>query len=252
MNSFFSADFSGEPFVMFSTLHIITLLVLALLNAILLTSLKRINSRRVNNYSRRILAGILMAFELLYEAWSLLAGVWSPKYHLPLQLCDLSLILSSVMLLNRSYFIYEVTFFLGLGGAAQALLTPGLAPYSFPHMMYFIFFTTHGGIVTAVLYMTLIEGYRPQLNSMIKAFVFCNIYMAFIAVVNSITGGNYLFICAKPGTASLLDFLSPWPWYVAELEALGVIIFFILYLPFLLKDMAGSRSTAFPYKSVGK
>lgn len=31
-----------------------------------------------------------------------------------------------------------------------------------------------------------------------------------------ITGGNYMYLRAKPENASLLSAMGPWPWYVAE------------------------------------
>jgi uncharacterized membrane protein YwaF len=30
--------------------------------------------------------------------------------------------------------------------------------------------------------------------------------------------------------------LAPWPWYIFEIEAIAFAIFFLLYLPFLIKD----------------
>jgi uncharacterized membrane protein YwaF len=35
--------------------------------------------------------------------------------------------------------------------------------------------------------------------------------------------------------------LSPWPWYILELEAVAFAIFFILYLPFFIKDMRAPK-----------
>lgn len=85
--------------------------------------------------------------------------------------------------------------------------------------------------------MTFIEGFRPFKKSILKTIIFSNIYMAVIAVVNILTGGNYLFLCHKPNNPSIMDYLGPWPWYVFGLEAVGIVIMCILYLPFFIKDM---------------
>jgi hypothetical integral membrane protein (TIGR02206 family) len=127
-------------------------------------------------------------------------------------------------------------FFWGVGGATQALLTPDIGVYGFPHYRFFQFLISHGSIVSACLYATFIFGYRPRLKSIWRAFVALNIYMVFIAAFNTITRGNYLFICQKPATASLMDYLGPWPWYIVPLEGLGIVIFFIVYIPFAIKD----------------
>lgn len=30
--------------------------------------------------------------------------------------------------------------------------------------------------------------------------------------------------------------LAPWPWYILELEVIALVIFGVMYLPFLIKD----------------
>ena len=59
----------------------------------------------------------------------------------------------------------------------------------------------------------------------------------------SILGSNYLFIARKPETASLLDVLPPWPWYLPILELIAVIIVGLLYLPFAIKDLRARQAT---------
>ncbi|MFA4839866.1 MAG: TIGR02206 family membrane protein, partial [Candidatus Neomarinimicrobiota bacterium] len=155
---------------------------------------------------------------------------------LPLHLCGAAVILSAIMLVNKSYALYEIVYFWGLGGAIQALLTPDIGVYAFPHYRFFQFFVSHGSIVTASIFMTFDMNYRPKLRSIPKIFLITNCYMIFIAIFNYFTNGNYLFICHKPETASLIDVLGPWPWYILSLEVVGIISFYIYYSPFAIKD----------------
>lgn len=52
---------------------------------------------------------------------------------------------------------------------------------------------------------------------------------------------NYLFICHKPPTPSLIDALGPWPWYVLSLEGVGLAFFVIYYLPFGIGDLIAAQ-----------
>lgn len=242
MDLFLTGDYQGEPFKVFSTVHIITIAIIIIMNILVIIWLKKKNNPVINKYFRYILGLILIFSELLYEVWSIWSGTWSIDIYLPLHLCDISIIFSAIILFNKNFSLYEITYFIGLGGSMQAIITPDLYPYSFPHIMFFIFFISHGGIITAVLYMTFIEKYRPVLKSILKTFVFLNIYMVIIAGINLLTNGNYLFICSKPLNPSLLDYLGPWPWYIAVLEVVSVAIFFIYYVPFAIKDTFKNNS----------
>jgi uncharacterized membrane protein YwaF len=46
-----------------------------------------------------------------------------------------------------------------------------------------------------------------------------------------------MFLAFKPTEfASLLNLLPPWPYYIPYMEALGILVFVLLYLPFAIKD----------------
>jgi len=249
MNEFFSADFTGEPFYSFSKIHIATLAILILINLILFVLLKKIKSDRLTNFFRYFLGMVLIISEVSYVLWSILSGDWSVEYSLPLHLCDVSAILCGIMLLIRSKAIYEVTYFWGLAASLQAIITPDLYPYNYPHFMYFQFFISHSSVVTAVLFMTLILKYRPVLKSIAKTFAVTNIYMAIISVVNHCFDSNYLFLSYKPNGASIFDYLGPWPWYILSLEAVGLLLMIFCYMPFGISDLHQKHKMTDKYKN---
>ncbi|MGD8278163.1 MAG: TIGR02206 family membrane protein, partial [Gemmatimonadota bacterium] len=92
--------------------------------------------------------------------------------------------------------------------------------------------TSHGLVLTAALFMTLVEGMRPVRRSLIRVLLGMNAYVLFVALVNTLIGSNYLFIAHKPETASIVDFLGPWPWYILGMEVIGFANCLVLYAPF--------------------
>jgi hypothetical integral membrane protein (TIGR02206 family) len=160
---------------------------------------------------------------------------------LPLHICSIMVFASAFMLVTRNATIYEFSYFMGIGAAMQALLTPDAGIYGFPHFRFFQTLIAHGLIIFSALYMTWIEKFRPYPKSLLRVFIGMNIYMAVIFIFNQLIGSNYLFIAHKPETASLIDMLGPWPLYILSLEGIGIAVCLLLYLPFFLKDLAAKR-----------
>lgn len=191
---------------------------------------------RIDLITRWTLAAILILQEISLSVWHLSIGVWNAGTSLPLHMCGAGIVLAAILLIHRSYILYDLVFFWGLGGAIQALLTPDIGAYGFPHYRFFQFFISHGTLIFASLYMTWIGGMRPTHRSIWKVWGITNIYLVFIAGINWLTDGNYLFICHKPENGSIMDAMGPWPWYILVLEVVAIISFYIYYLPFAVKD----------------
>jgi hypothetical integral membrane protein (TIGR02206 family) len=101
-------------------------------------------------------------------------------------------------------------------------------------------------VVIGAVYMTVVEKFRPYPKSILKVAIGMNTYLLLMALVNRWLGSNYLFIAHKPDTPTLLDWLGPWPWYILGMEALGVVIAGVLYIPFLIQDLHRKRGTVLP------
>ncbi|HHY23870.1 MAG TPA: YwaF family protein, partial [Clostridiaceae bacterium] len=61
------------------------------------------------------LAAFMILNETAYTIWSVVTGDWSPGYSLPLHLCDMAMFFSVAMLISKNYFLYEITYFWGIG-----------------------------------------------------------------------------------------------------------------------------------------
>ncbi|BBH24652.1 permease [Paenibacillus baekrokdamisoli] len=229
MSGWFDAR-HAKPFIAYSEAHIGVLVFLLLLMVLLY--LFRKSFRTTGSKAMRYgLAAVLVLCELSLNLWYIQQGVFHSATTLPLELCSISLYLSVFMLLFRSRFLFRIVYFTGLGGALQALATPVLG-FGFPHYRFLEFFIAHGVIIISVLYMVWVEGFKPTFRSAFTAFAWLNAIAVPVVYINTVTGGNYMFLARKPDTASLLDLLGPYPFYILSLEAVALIMFLLLYLPF--------------------
>lgn len=236
MSQYFKFDYTAGAFVPFSLSHFVALGIIVTLNVLMVISLKKACSRTLDKWFAYGLALLLILQEISLSVWRITTDQWRPGTSLPLHLCGAAVVLSAVLLVTKKRQIYQIVYFWGFGGALQALITPDIGPFSYPHFRFFQFFVSHGAIVTATVYATFIMGYRPYFRSIFKIFAITNIYLVFIAGFNYLFDGNYLFICHKPDTASLLDYLGPWPYYILSLEVVGFLLFLIYYSPFAIRD----------------
>jgi hypothetical integral membrane protein (TIGR02206 family) len=240
VGQFFARDYTGSAFVMLGPAHLVTLgVVLAVVVGV--TRMKGA-SEVVKTRIRWGLAIALWLNEIGWHVWNAAVGQWTLKTMLPLHVCSALVWLGGYALVTRNRRIYEVLYFLGIAGAVQALLTPDLGIYGFPHYRFFQTFLSHGLIVVAALALTVLEGMRPTWRSMLRVMVTANVYMLVVFFINSAIGSNYMYVNRKPDTASLIDLMPAWPWYLPWLELLGLVLFVLLYLPFAISDARARRA----------
>jgi hypothetical integral membrane protein (TIGR02206 family) len=159
---------------------------------------------------------------------------------LPMHLCDWATIAAILALLFRWQLSYELAYFWSLGGTLQALLTPDIVD-DFPTIWFLVFFFGHGTVIVSVIFLTLALGMRPWPQSLLRAFLWSNVYLLCAALVNYLFDANYGYLREKPQRASLLDYLGPWPIYIAGLEIVAAFMFLVLYAPFFIADTFSKR-----------
>lgn len=236
MGELFAGEgYTGEPFHLFGLPHLTALGIILLINLSLIYLRVRPH-QRICRGLRYGLATMLLINESAYHIWRWVIGQWTIQQMLPLHLCAVMVYLSAIMLITKSYSLYQFLYFIGIGAATQALLTPDTEIYGFPHFRFFEIFISHGAIVTAALYMTIVERYRPYWKTILHVAVWLNVYMLFVGFVNARLKSNYMWIARKPDFPSLLDVLGPWPVYIFWMEVLGLVVCLLLYLPFVIRD----------------
>jgi hypothetical integral membrane protein (TIGR02206 family) len=229
--------FGGSPtefdFEMFSLSHFVIILLLFLVSIGIYLKREKLKQEKSRPIELAIAISLII-FEVSYHVWMYVNGNWDKSHSIPLELCSISLILSILLLLSKKMFIYEILLFTSLLGASQAIFTPSLH-YDFPHFRFFHFFYTHLMTIWVSLYFTWVKGYRPTLWSVLKLFVFLNVLMPIILIINHLVDGNYMYLSQKPDNPSLLDVLGPYPWYIVSMEGLLITLSLIVWLIFRQK-----------------
>ncbi len=215
-------------FHLFGPVHLLILAsVFAIAGALSMASRRSQASARTIRY---VLGAVLALNELVWYAYRIhFEGFRFPE-GLPLQLCDLTLWLTVAALFTLNPLAFEVVYFAGLGGSGMALLTPDLwAPLASYPTIYF--FLAHGMVFACPLMLLWSKQAKPRPRSPWKVFAALNAYAGAIGIFNAIFKTNYMYLCDKPASASILNFLGPWPLYLVACEVVALLIFWLLWLP---------------------
>jgi len=224
-------------FVTWGPDHQAVLLLTVAASAALILSRQRLKGQE-DRRIRRAIAAALLGNGLI----ALGIGVIQGHPRIPLQLCDLALMVTAWTLVSLNRSVAELAYFWGLAGSVQAVLTPDLHD-PFPGYWWMTFFLGHCGVVLGVVYLTVTGRVEPTLRSVWRAWLLTNLYAAVVGLVNWRFGTNYGYLAHKPMQPSLLDYLGPWPYYIVGMEIAALLSLILLYVPFSLARRAAWRAT---------
>jgi len=226
----FGSDNRPYDFNMFSLSHFVILTIFMLIVVVIFLNRKKMNGENWRKSEVGIAISLIL-FEIVNHVWMYVNGTWKVGRSMPLELCNIGLILCVILLFTRKKVVFELLFFIAILGVPQAIITPALT-YDFPHFRFFHFFYAHMMVVWVTLYFTWAKEYYPTFRTAIKLIVFINLLLPIILFVNKKTDGNYWFLRHKPKNPSLFDVLGPYPWYIFSLESLLIAFSLIAWLIF--------------------
>jgi hypothetical integral membrane protein (TIGR02206 family) len=175
---------------------------------------------------------VLVADAVVFLVATLARDEWSVRRSLPLALCDVALVVAAAACWwPQRQLAVELTYFWGLAGTLQAVVTPDLGA-SFPELDFFMFVTGHLGIVTAAVFLVVGLRRRPRRGAVLRVFAITLAYTACVGIFNWLTDANYMYLARPPRRTSLISVLGPWPWYIATGTAVAALLMVLLDAPF--------------------
>jgi hypothetical integral membrane protein (TIGR02206 family) len=210
----------------FSNEHIAALIATAIASALSVWGARRHPDPWIVLVSRGLAIVILLAYAAEQVA-NAVRGTWTLDFNLPLQLTDAVTLVSILALWRPRPLLVELVYFWALTASLQAVITPDLGQ-TFPSIFYFTYFATHSGAVVAACLLVFGRCFLPRPGAVWRVYGLTVAFAALAEAGNLLTGGNYMFLREKPSSASLLDLMGPWPWYILSAAVLALAMFLTL------------------------
>lgn len=227
------------PFELFGPAHLLTAAITLTLAVVLPLAARRLPASEARLLALALAAGLVI-YRTGWMFWTMAAHGAELRQVIPLGICPALFYLCAWVLWRRDQVVYEVAYYWALSGALMSVITPDV-PVSYPHPQYIAFFASHGSLILAVLYATFVFGMRPRWSSIPRVTAITVLYALVLMVINALLGTNHMYVNGKPASASLLDYLGPWPWYIVTGIGLALVLFSLSYLPFFVADRWGRR-----------
>lgn len=246
-DGFFGYGEEGD-FTYFSFWHIFPIILL--IAAIILTYIyrKKLSEFKYEKQVRFVLGCLILLFEVGYY-WRVLyvgsEGVSNTLLtKLPFQICEWTAIFAALTLFVENKTLFDIDVFVCLTLGIVPLITPAVITTTGPtYFRYYQFFGVHLLPIYAVFYMMFVKGYKYDLKTIYKPFIFL-VILAIISIIlnQNIKDANYLYLANDTQGESLAN-VFPKNMYLKLLIYTGVVfaLFAIEYLVFRLSFYLANR-----------
>ena len=232
---------NANPFILFGTTHIVTIIAITLVS-IFLPLIYKTKSEYQKSIMTKAIAFVIFCHVIIspYKDLYLLDNPYNWREVLPFHMCDLSEIFLIFFLLGGPSILYKCAFFWGLAGATMAIITPDI---EFLDLDYAFFMVGHGMIIIGIMYATVALDNRPYAKDIVTvSLITALILLPITYLINYILGepANFWYLMQKPAGASLMDAFPEPPYHLLVTTPLAILMFCLIYIPYYVKDRAKS------------
>jgi hypothetical integral membrane protein (TIGR02206 family) len=223
-----------ERFRPFTTLHLLTVLVLAGVMTWVVWRGWTLRGTPRGLAHRRLWGWSIAAVQVAALAWWLWPGNFRVEESLPLHLCRLGAWVAALAMLTPWRWALTLTYFWGLGLCLQGFITP-LRFDGLKDPEYWIFWLGHAQIVGTAIYGLVVMRYRPRGRDYLGATGVSLAYVGLIVPTNMMLGTDYGYLGAgEYRTRNIIDLFGPWPQRAVLLYLAGQGMLTLLYLVWLV------------------
>ena len=232
---------NANPFILFGTTHIVTIIAITLVS-IFLPLIYKTKSEYQKSIMTKAIAFVIFCHVIIspYKDLYILDNPYNWREVLPFHMCDLSEIFLIFFLLGGPSILYKCAFFWGLAGATMAIITPDI---EFLDLDYAFFMVGHGMIIIGIMYATVALDNRPYAKDIVTvSLITALILLPITYLINYILGepANFWYLMQKPAGASLMDAFPEPPYHLLVTTPLAILMFCLIYIPYFVKDRAKS------------
>tara|TARA_B100000700_G_C14950160_1_gene811258 strand:+ start:384 stop:1109 length:726 start_codon:yes stop_codon:yes gene_type:complete len=136
---------------------------------------------------------------------------------------------------KKVQFLFDIAFAIGFSGALQGILTVDLTDINNTigvitgHLQ-------HSLIILNSIWLIFVYKMRFSIKGILNFFIFLNVLVIPLGLINYFLGSNYLFLCTAPAVENPLLFTSEWPYYILIIDVFSIVYMYVLYLPFMIYD----------------
>ena len=215
--------------------HIIPI-ILAVIIAVVIVKLAKSKSNAIKERINFLLSLFVSLVVIVFHLNKALFDSYSIQEDLPLYLCSLLAILIPVYTYYRRFWMFEVLVFWIIVGTLQGVITPDIE-IGFPSFDYFRYWIVHLGLLVIISYEIIVFRLRPKWRSVLKSFLAFQVYVVLIFGLNKVLNANYGYLNQKPKSASILDYLGDWPYYVFKADVILLVAFIVVFLIFKASEI---------------
>ena len=158
---------------------------------------------------------------------------------LPLHLCNYGLVIAAIGMVTRNRFCFEFAYLTGTTAVLQALLTPNFNDLQ-NLTEYVVYFIHHALIIQFALWNVVVDGMLTSRGALARTLLFIAVVMLPIGLVNWLTDANYMYLCTPPEVDNPLV-IGGWPWYIANVLIIGLVLMLITSIPMQLLRRRNAR-----------